>query len=433
MLYLSTCVAVLCASTATADPVTDWNANAGKAAVAACISPANDPLHESRLYAMMHVAVHDALNAIDRRSRPYAFTARADSEASPEAAVAQAARDVLVAVIGQVGFPFPPECAQAGIASVEADYANVLAGIPSGSARTAGLEVGRQAAAAILSLRAADGSDTPLIVPSYPQGTAPGEYRFTHGVEFVFAPGWGDVTPFVLRHSAQFRPRPPLDVQSQKYAADFDEVKSLGRVDSSTRTMEQTAIGLFWLESSPLAWNRLARSVAAGRGLDPWENARLFGLLNLALADGYIASWQAKYHFNFWRPVTAIHAADTDGNPSTHADPLWDPLQQTYPMPDHDSAHSVEGGAAAEVLKRFFGDDDIAFTACSLTLPAGSTCTDASPVFRSYASFSQAAEENGLSRILVGIHFRHAVEEGIAHGRKIGRRTVALFLRKTHD
>ena len=395
-------------------------------------SPCN-PLHESRLYAMMHVAIHDALNAIDRRSRPYAFDAQGDSGASRDAAVAAAARDVLVPLISQL--PFPPACLQAGIASVEADYAASLGAVPDGAAKTQGIQIGQASAAAILALRAGDGSDTPLRDFAYPQGTNPGEYRFTPGFNFVFAPGWANVTPFVLNHSSQFRPSPPYEVNSNKYTADFNEVKGLGGngiTTPSARTLEQTEIGLFWIESSPLAWNRIARSVSASRGLGLWENARLFGLLNLALADGYIGSWDAKFHFSYWRPVTAIQTADTDGNPDTVADPTWTPLQVTYPMPDYDSAHSVEGGAAAEVLKEFFGTDNISFTACSLTLPVGSRCTDPSPVLRSYASFSQAAEENGLSRILIGIHFRHAVEEGIQHGQKIGKHAVNLFLKPSH-
>lgn len=185
---------------------------------------------------------------------------------------------------------------------------------------------------------------------------------------------------------------------SQRYAADFNEVKRLGGdgvTTPSARTAEQTQIALFWVESSPLQWNRIARAASATRGLDSWENARLFGLLNLALADGYIGSFATKYHYNYWRPVTAIWAADTDGNPNTSANPTWTPLRPTPPIPDYDSGHSVQGGAGAEVLKRFFGTDHIGFSTCSLTLPAGKTCSDASPVLRSYDSFSQAADENG--------------------------------------
>jgi PAP2 superfamily len=417
---------------ARADAVTDWNANAGKAAVAACISPADDPLHESRMYAMMHIAIHDAVNAIDRRSRPYAFNKKARDRTSVDAAVAAAARDVLVQLLNEL--PFPPECIANGVASVEADYTAALGAIADGPKKTEGLTIGQRAAKAILDLRAADGSDTPLQDFSYPQGTNPGEWRFTPDFPFpfAFAPGWGNVTPFVLRDSAQFRPDPPYALTSKKYAADFNEIKSLGGdgvTTQSARTAEQTEIGFFWIESSPLAWNRIARTVSAAKSLDAWENARLFGLLNMALADGYIGSWEAKYHYNFWRPITAIRMADTDGNPDTAGDPTWTPLQPTYPIPDYDSGHSVEGGAAAEVLKRFFGTDHIRFRACSLSLPlVEEQCGGASEVLRRYKSFSEAAEENGESRILIGIHFRKAVEEGIEHGRKIGARAVNRFL-----
>jgi hypothetical protein len=411
------------------DAVTAWNANAGAAALAAGLAPANNPLHESRLYAVMHLAIHDALNAIDRRSRPYAVDLPANPGASPEATVAAAARDVLVPLLTQLP---PPFVGADGVKIVEEDYMDALAAIPDSPAKTQGVELGQAAAEALLALRAADGSDTPLFDSSYPQGTDPGEYRFTPGFMFVFAPGWADVTPFVLNDSSQFRPGPPFAVTSKKYTADFNEVKALGGDDVTTpsaRTAEQTEIALFWVESSPLQWNRIARTVSGSEGLDMWENARLFGLLNMALADGYIGSFETKYHYNYWRPVTAIQTADTDGNPSTSADPNWTPLVRTPPIPDYDSAHSVEGGAAAGVLKRFFGTDDIGFTTCSLTLPAGSTCTDPSPVLRSYTSFSQAEEENGLSRILVGFHFRDAVETGIKHGEKIGERAVNLYLR----
>ena len=430
---LFVCLGFLLPRAAAADAVTDWNESAGRAAVASCLAPFGNGPAEARLYAMVHIAIHDAVNAIDRRYRSYAFDAEVNVPASPDAAVAAAARDVLVSVIAQL--QESPACVAAGIASVEADYAAALAAISAGPEKTAGIQVGQAAAAAILALRASDGSDTPLLDFDYPQGTNPGEYRFVPGVDFTFAPGWGNVTPYVLQRSAQFRAGPPYRVDSKKYAADFNEVKSLGGDDIATpsmRTDEQTEIGLFWIESSPLAWNRLARSVSASTGLDLWENARLFALLNLAMADGYIASWASKHHYNFWRPVTAIHLADTDGNPNTAADPTWTPLQPTYPIPDHDSAHSVEGGAAAEVLRQFFGTDEITFSACSLSLPAGSRCTDAVPVFRHYTSFSQAADENALSRILIGIHFRRATEEGTQHGRKIAKRAVNLFLKPAH-
>jgi hypothetical protein len=419
-------------TTVRSDAVRVWNANAGDAAIAACLAPANNPLHESRLYAAMHLAVHDALNAIDRRSRPYAFeTRRPLPGASVDAAVAAASRDTLVPLLQQLPAPFS-DCAGAAVASVETDYTSALAAITDGPAKDQGVQLGRAAAATILAVRTGDGADTPLFDAAYPQGTAPGEYRFTPGFSFAFAPGWADVTPFALKDSSQFRADPPYGVTTRKYAADFAEVKRLGGDGTTTpsqRTPEQTEIARFWIESAPLQWNRIARSVSSGSRLDPWAEARLFGLLNMSLADGYIGSFETKYLYNYWRPVTAIREAATDGNPSTSADPTWTPLVPTPPIPDHDSAHSVIGGAAAEVLRRFFGTDRIGFATCSLTLPSGSTCTDPSPATRSYHSFSEAADENGLSRILVGFHFRNAVEDGIEHGRRIGGHAVDRFLR----
>ena len=413
-----------------ADAVTDWNVNAGEAAQAACLSPSNDPLHESRMYAMTHIAIHDALNAITRRSRPYTFDSQAPSGASPEAAVAAAAHDVLVTLINQNPSIFPPECIAAGLARVEADYTAALGAIPDGVAKTQGIDVGQASAAAILALRSNDGSDTLLIDTAYPEGTAPGEWRFTPGFPFAFAPGWADVTPFVLKDAAQYRPGPPYKLTSKKYAADLNEVKSLGVKTGSTRTDEQTQIAHFWVESSPLMWNGIARTASTAEGFDLWENARLFALLNMALADGYVGTFETKFHYNYWRPVTAIQLADTDGNPATTADPAWEPLEPTPPIPDYDSGHSVQGGAAAQVLKRVFETDNVSFSTCSLSLPLPEEqCGGAIEVLRSFSSFTQAAEENGLSRILVGFHFRKAVKEGIEHGRKIGNRAVNRFLK----
>ena len=202
-------------------------------------------------------------------------------------------------------------------------------------------------------------------------------------------------------------------------------MKSVGSATSSTRTADETEIAQFWYESSPLAWNRIARTVSGMTpGLTMWDNARLFGLLNIAMSDGYVASFDAKRHYYTWRPITAIRLADTDDNADTEPDVAWSPLLDTPPIPSSDSGHSVEGAAAAEVLKRFLGTDDMTFTACSFTLSAGSKCTDPGAVYRTFTSFSQAADENGLSRILAGIHFRKDVDEGLQHGRLIAKRAV---------
>ena len=425
---------VLLPGVSSADAVITWSENASKAAKAACLYISGNGLFESRMYAMMHAAIHDAINAIDRRSRPYVFDAEANGPVSIDAAAAAAARDVLVPVLHTM--PDTQACIDAGVASVEASYTAALTAISPGPAKTNGVALGQAAAAAILKLRADDGSATTTWVdPNFPQGTEPGEWRFTPEPEspkIAFAPNWGQVTPFVLKKSSQFGPQAPYHLASAKYAADYNEIKAIGGNGTTTpsaRTADQTQIGLFWIESSPLGWNRLARAVSADRSLELWENARLFALLNLAMADGYIASWEAKYRYLFWRPITAIRLGDTDGNPDTEADPDWTPLQWTYPIPDHDSGHAVQGGVAAEILKQFFRTDDIAFTACSTTLPAGQTCDDPGVVWRSYSSFSQAANENAASRIFIGIHFRRAVEEGVEHGRKIAAYAVHQFLK----
>jgi hypothetical protein len=418
------------AQQASADEVIKWNETATRLANESGLS--GNPLFESRMYAMTQAAIHDALNTIRRRSTPYALHLPLTPNASPDAAVAAAAYFVLSDQFQRLtAFGFPAQQS-----SLDAAYNNSLQMIPNGNAKTRGIFIGRLAAEAILALRVADGWDKKTVLDfNYPQGTRPGEYKFTPPFDFAFLPQWGDVTPFVLRDAAQFRPRPPYAVTSRRYAIDLNEVKWLGGDGTTTpsaRTAEQTEIALFWVESSPQQWNRIARTVAASEGLRMWENARLLALLNFALADGYIGSLETKYYYNYWRPITAIREAATDGNPLTSADPTWTPLVDTPPVPDYDSGHSVEGGAAAQVLKRFFGTDFIRFRTCSTTLPAGRNCQDASPALRSYRSFSEAAEENGLSRILVGFHFRKAVTEGIERGRKIGNRAVNHFLRPLH-
>ena len=260
--------------------------------------------------------------------------------------MAAAARDVLVALINQNPSYFPPACKAAGLASVEADYTAALGAIPDGIAKTQGIDVGQAAAAAILALRADDGSDTLLIDTAYPQGTHPGSGALRR-VPVCLRPGVGDVTPFVLKDASQFRPGPPYKLTSKKYAADVNEVKTLGVKVGSTADREQTQIAHFWVESSPLMWNRIARTVSAAEGLDLWENARLFGLLNMAMADGYIGTFETKYHYNFWRPVTAIQLADTDGNPDTS---LIRPGSRWYRL--HRSRITIQGIVSKAALPR---------------------------------------------------------------------------------
>jgi hypothetical protein len=423
----ATLVPAQASSAVTTDPnaVQRWNAVAARAALAACLSPGNDPLHESRMYALASLAAHDALNAVDRRYASYASHPSGGSGADTDAAVAAASRTALVAALADLPPEFA-ECRAASLALVEDAYTAELTGVGDGPAKDLGVAVGTAAAAAVLATRVDDGSDTPIIVDAsgYQQGTEPGEWRFTPDRPFAFAPGWGEVRPFALRGGQARHVDQPYPLRSRAYARDLETVKRLGGdgiTTPSARTPDQTQAARFWIESSPLQWNRIARSVAVDRRLDSWESARLFSLLDMALADGYVASFGVKYANPFWRPVTAIREAATDGNRRTTADPTWTPLDTTPPIPDHDSAHAVQGGAAAAVLARTLGTDDLSFRTCSLTLPEGQRCDDGSPVLRSYASFSQAAQENADSRVWVGYHFPHASRTGLAHGYQIGR------------
>jgi hypothetical protein len=218
------------------------------------------------------------------------------------------------------------------------------------------------------------------------------------------------VTPFVVdirEHAVDG----PQRLSSVQYARDLAHVKALGDVNSAIRTPEQSEIAQFWYEDSPLGWNRIANTVVRQRGLDAWSAARAFALVNFAMADGFIAGFEAKYRFRFWRPETAIHEAASDGSRLTEADATWRPFMVTPPVPDYPSTHTVLGWAAAEVLIELFGDK-VPYGADSLTLPG---------VIRHFKGFSAAAEENGLSRLYAGIHFRHAVRDGRRQGRSIGR------------
>jgi len=377
-----------------ANAVTHWNAVASDAFAP---SQGTNPMVQSRTLAIVHAAIHDAINAIDRRYEPYTAGLAAAPGASVDAAVAAAARDVLVALL--------PEQA----ATVEAAYTRALADIPDGAAKTAGIAVGQASAAASIQRRQGDGLED-AAQPAFVPRPGPGEYQFTPPFDFAALPGWGRVKPFVIdlrEHALEG----PDSLASVQYARDFAYLKAIGDIDSRIRTKEQSEIAQFWYEDSPLGWNRIANTVVRQRRLDNWAAARAFALVNFALADGYIAGFEAKYRFRFWRPETAIRGAATDGNRATEADPGWRPFLVTPPVPDYPSTHTVVGWAAAEVLIDLMGDR-LRYSADSLTLPG---------VTRDFKGFSAAAEENGLSRLYAGIHFQRAVKDGRRQGRGIGR------------
>ncbi len=363
-----------------------------------------------RHQAMMHIAMHDALNAIDPRFDQYAYFGRSKG-ANPIAAAAKAAHDVLVAV-------YPAQQA-----TLDAELATWLATVPNGSRKSKALTLGAKAAAAIVALRQNDGTDVDLLSPNYTPGTQPGDYQFVPPYDFTLAEDFRYATPFGLESPEQFRVGPPPALKSRTYAKAYNEVKSFGAIDSTTRTTNQSNYANWWYELSEIGWARVARVTTTSEELKLWRAARMFALVNMTLYDSYVAGWDSKYHWDFWRPYTAIRAGNTDGNSRTVKDATWQNYLETPPVQDYPSTHSVLGAGAAEVLKRSFKTDHVPFSMDSLTaLPAN-------PV-RSFNTFTQAADENADSRVMAGIHFRFSTEQGQALGRKVGSYIVKHHLQR---
>ena len=347
--------------------VTRWNT---VATAAVLVDPGR--IRDSRTMAIVQAAIHDAVNATDRRYEPYTSDVSAPG-ASLDAAVAAAARDVLVVL------------SPSRTAITDAEYAAALAEIPEGAAKAAGIAVGQQCAAETLARRAADGladAAFPLYVPS----GAPGDYAFTPPFTFALYPGWGRLTPWAIDLADHTVPGPDA-LDSMKYARDFNYLKAIGSLNSTSRTAEQTEIARFWGEGSPAGWNRIANTAIRQAQLNPWKSARILALVNFAIADSFIASFTAKYEFRLWRPSTAIQRADEDGNPLTEQDADWQPLFSTPPLvsppiPEYPSNHAVCGAAAAEVLARYFGDRT-PFSTTSTSLPGVTRSFQASRMPRS--------------------------------------------------
>jgi hypothetical protein len=387
--------------------VIDWNATAYQV-IKADENYAN-PMSASRSLAIMHLAMHDAVNAAQLRYAAYAYTER-DSAADPAVAAVTAAHDVLAAL-------YPK---QAVLLKTALDKSLVDAGTT--AAATRGIALGRSVAEAVLRKRAADGSAANV---PYQQGSKPGEYRFTQGFDFAASPQWRSVAPFTLKSVDQFRSAPPPAMTSAQYAAAFNEVKTVGGKVSAKRTTDETHYSAFWYEFSDIGWNRVARVVARDQQQDLWQRARTFALVNAVMADAYIAGWDSKFQYNLWRPETAIRMADADGNPQTAPDASFTPLLVTPPVQDYPSTHSALGAAAAVVLAETFGRDDISFTFTSTSaMPANPQ--------RSFKSFSEAARENADSRVKAGLHFRFAATAGLKLGEDIGRFAVRNSLTPLH-
>jgi hypothetical protein len=368
-------------------------------------------IHPTRSFAIMHAAIYDAVNAIDRTHKPYLVRQSASHFASQEAAAAAAAHEVLLKLYPNFQ------------ATLDAQFQQAVAQIPNGG-KADGISIGNTVADQILALRSNDGSNVPPI--PYVFGNAPGDYQstppnFPQQPQFTHWPG---VTPFALERADQFRPGAPPALSSDRYSDAFDQVKSLGIANSATATADEALTGQFWNGAIQNYWNEIAQTASVAHNLTTAENARLFALLNLSFADGVIAFYDAKYTYNFWRPVTAIRAASSDDNPETEADPSWLPeVGNTTPDPSYPGAHAVISAAGAEVLISFFHEDRFEFSVTSEVMPG---------VDRSFSSFTAAEEEATLSRIFAGVHFLFDLTTGQRLGSDVADFVVDNFLTFPH-
>lgn len=375
------------------DAVAQWNQLASSALLAAGNPPHIYVLH----MAMVHAAVYDAVNAIAGGFEPYiAAPAAAQAGDSQASAAATAAHDVLVALLPS----------QSG--ALDAALGATLAQIADGAAKTGGIAVGRAAAAALLADRVGDGR---YGAPGFPTGGEPGDWRPVPPA-FVNDPNaWlADVRPFLIPSASQFRSDGPNAMSSDAYARDFAEVKSKGSATSATRTADETTAVRFWGQGHPTSmWNLIFRSLAAANGLGQADEARLYAMLYLTATDAAIACWDDKRHWGFWRPITAIREADSDGNPATEADPTWTPYLPTPPYPDHPSAHACISGSIVYTLQDFFGTDRMVF----------GTTNPANGIERHFDRFRDAVKEIIDARVWAGLHFRIADVQGSIIGMKV--------------
>lgn len=381
---------------------------------------------EVKLYAMVTLAIHDALNNVVPKYETYALDnldvdptgiSHKNIESIANAAVSQAARDMLVQL-------YP-----SATAAADALLNSMLADIEDSDLKTRGIEIGKDAAAAVLYKRS---NDFPLIFTVHVGGTAPGEYQSNFPpfnapgpmwpANAVFAPNLGSLMPFGIIAGDQFRDVAPYPLISSEYLADYNEVKSLGCTACPLRTEEQTEIGAFWIETNSSSMNRMARALIVQKKLDGWEAARLIGLIQMSQIDAYIASFEGKYYFNLWRPISAIRGGDFDGIDATIGDVDWTPSFRTPPTPEFPSTHAYSGGAAAAVFKAYFKTDHVDLNVTSPYYLPG--------VERHLSSFTQMGYENAISRIYIGYHFRKAIEVGERQGRSLGEYVFENNLRE---
>ncbi|WP_213290472.1 vanadium-dependent haloperoxidase [Bradyrhizobium sp. sGM-13] len=383
----------LFATAARGDVIMDWNAKAD--AIAVEKQMANAP--NARGQAMLHVAMFEAVNAIDRRYASYKLNLSADRAASREAAAAAAAYDVLLAL-------HPDKKAD-----LDAALAGSLAGMAEDEAKSKGVELGKKAAAGIIALRANDGSNTP---EDYRPATTAGVYVPT---TIPIESKSSKIKPFVMVSASQFRAGPPPALTSETWTRDLNEIREIGSNASAKRSAEQTAIARFWFFTGPRTYNAIVRQVASIRKMDLVDCARLYALTSMAGADAFIAVFDAKYAYNLWRPVTAIRNADLTSNSATPREASWQPLGVTPMHPEYPCAHCIVASAISTVLQHVVGNEIGEIT---LTSPTAAGAT------RKWTRLQDYSDEVSSARIYAGFHYRFSTEAGKEMGKKIGDLTL---------
>jgi hypothetical protein len=384
---------IVMSPTAFADVITDWNENA-----VTFVTPRMVPPAAQRAVAMVQIAMFDAVNSIERRYRPYLVQLPAPPTASKEAAAAAAAGVVLASLLPQTD------------GQVKGAMASYLAAIPNGAAKSEGIKLGEAVAARLLEVRARDGSDAP---DAYRPKTTPGVYIPT---PITVGSTWPNVTPFSLTSPSQFRPEPPIALTSERWAADYNEIKDLGAKNSTKRSARQTEDARFWLITGPQSTDPIVRQLVAAKKMSLIDSARFMALASVALADAYIAVMDAKYRYEFWRPITAIRNGDTDDSPATERDPTWQPIDNTPMHPEYPCAHCIGSAALAAVVETLLGTADVPEIVMTSSTAPGVT--------HRWTNLRAYTEEVSQARISAGFHYRFSTQVGQDMGRKIGQYVV---------
>jgi hypothetical protein len=383
-----------------ADVITDWN----EKAVAFVTKHRMLPPQAERVVASVHVAMFDAVNSVDRRYRPYRVAISAAKDTSQESAAAVAAGMVLSGL-------HPKDTEE-----LNALIDTYLATIPQGAAKDEGIRVGREVAAKIVAERKVDGADAP---DAYRPKTKPGVYVPT---PITASSMWPNVKPFAMTSPSQFRPQAPITLTGEEWAADYNEIKNLGRKDSGKRTPRQSEDAQFWLITGPVSYYPIVRQLAVAKKMDVVDSARFMALVSTAVADSFIAVFDAKYHYDFWRPITAIRNGDLDGNPATELDATWQPIDNTPMHPEYPCAHCISSAAVAAVVEAALGGADIP--------EVSMTSATAPGVTHRWTNVWVYADEVALARIYAGFHYRFSTRVGQDMGRQIGRLVVESLMQK---